>query len=43
VITLHPGNPKDAIVPSDYYDIDLGDSNGRYTTIAQHRDLHAAD
>jgi len=28
VITLHPGNPKDAIVPSDYYDIDLGDSNG---------------
>jgi Flp pilus assembly protein TadG len=28
VITLHPGNPKGAISPSDYYDIDLGDSSG---------------
>jgi hypothetical protein len=28
VVTLHPGNPKDAIVPSDYYDINLTDSKG---------------
>jgi len=28
VITLHPGDPKQAIVPSDYYDIDLADSSG---------------
>jgi Flp pilus assembly protein TadG len=28
VITLHPGDPKQAIVPSDYYDIDLTDSSG---------------
>jgi hypothetical protein len=28
VVTLHPGNPRQAIVPSDYYDIDLADSSG---------------
>jgi Flp pilus assembly protein TadG len=28
VITLHPGNPKQAIAPSDYYDINLADSSG---------------
>jgi Flp pilus assembly protein TadG len=28
VVTIHPGDPKAAISPSDYYDIDLTDSVG---------------
>jgi hypothetical protein len=28
IVTLHPGNPKDTISPSDYYAVDLGDSKG---------------
>jgi Putative Flp pilus-assembly TadE/G-like len=28
VITLHPGDPHDAIAPSDFYDINLADSSG---------------
>jgi Flp pilus assembly protein TadG len=27
-ITLHPGDPKNVISPSDYYDVDLTDSTG---------------